>query len=237
MNCHDVEPLLNPCLDGELDVSAVLELERHLAGCPACQRQYRKLETLREELAASALDFQPPPRLARRIQRSINERSRWWQRPAWLATAAAALLIVLVVPARLYLGTAGMDREVLDGHLRSLLPSHLIDVPSSDQHTVKPWFQGQLGFSPSVPDLSAEGFVLVGGRVDVIQQRRAAAVVYKRRQHIINLFIAETRLPDRTSETEGFHLIRWSKGPLTYWAISDLNMAELRQFSDLVRSK
>ena len=127
----------------------------------------------------------------------------------------------------------------MDAHLRSLVAANLVDVPSSDRHTVKPWFQGRLSFSPPVPDLSAEGFVLVGGRVEVFSQRRAAALVYKRREHVISLFIAENRgaAPGASSQAQGYHMVSWDDRGLTFRAVSDMDEEGLQGFAALFRSK
>ena len=120
------------------------------------------------------------------------------------------------------------------------MAEHLVDVPSSDRHTVKPWFQGKLGFSPAVPDLATDGFVLLGGRLDVIGARPAAAIVYKRQNHVINLWITSQDSIGRGPELaslDGYNIIRWQQNGMAYWAVSDLNIAELRQFAELIRSR
>jgi anti-sigma factor RsiW len=240
MSCRDSEPLLNPYLDGELPLTEVLGVERHLAECPVCRTQYEALEKLRMEIAAAGLDYVPPAHLEAALEKA-RPRAPKARGFRWLgagAAAAAVLVLALAIP-RAGNPPDSAVQEVLDGHLRSLLAAHLVDVPSSDRHTVKPWFQGKIGFSPDVPDLSQDGFALVGGRLDVIQQHRAVALVYKRRDHVINLFIAEgqTASADRTAEEQGYHLISWVEGGLAYWAISDLNMGELTEFSALIRHK
>jgi len=129
---------------------------------------------------------------------------------------------------------------MVDSHLRSLLADHLIDVPSSDRHTVKPWFQGKIEFAPPVPDLTVQGFVLAGGRLDVIDARKVAAIVYKRRDHVVNLWISQgnaARSEPELSEINGYHLMRWSKGGLTYRAVSDLDVGELRTFANTIRTQ
>jgi anti-sigma factor RsiW len=131
-------------------------------------------------------------------------------------------------------------QEVLASHVRSLMANHLVDVPSSDQHTVKPWFNGKLDFSPPVVDLTAQGFPLIGGRMDYLDNQPVAAVVYKHRQHIINLFIWPST-QNRGGETDtitpqGYHLIHWTKSGMTFWAVSDLNLNELQQFVQLMQN-
>jgi anti-sigma factor RsiW len=243
MNCREAEPLLNPYLDGELDLVTAVHLEEHIAGCGGCGREYRDLQELRRQIVEADLEFTPSAGLARRVasgrRRATSGFQPWWRRPGMLAMATAAVLVLLLVPIRLS-RTGPVDREVLDNHLRSLMASHLVDVPSSDRHTVKPWFQGRLSFSPDVPDLSAQGFTLIGGRLDVVGRVPAAAIVYKRREHVINLFAAPSNLTDsriQAGSSEGYNFVTWVKGGLSYSAVSDLNAAELMQFAQLVQGR
>lgn len=170
-------------------------------------------------------------------------RAGWNWSPAW---AAAALLVVSALTLWKILpfmpGSSAEDRlgqEVVASHVRSLMAGHLTDVPSSDQHTVKPWFNGRLDFSPPVKDLSTEGFPLVGGRLDYLAGRPVAALVYGRRRHLINLMVWPVpREPDRSLAAvtrQGYHLFHWTQGGMVYWTVSDLNEDEMRQFVDLVR--
>src|SRR4051812_24825340 len=190
MSCREFDILLDPYIDGELAISEVVATERHLEECAACRSKYEGMEWLRAAIQAAQLDYVPPATLTRKVKTmGMDSRRTWWWGGGLLAAALAAFLLMprwSVQPER-----AG--NEILDSHLRSLLATNLVDVPSSDRHTVKPWFQGRLGFSPGVPDLSQAGYVLVGGRLEVLHQQRAAALVYKRREHVINLFIAEGR--------------------------------------------
>jgi anti-sigma factor RsiW len=235
VNCRETAPLLDPYFDGELDLTTALRVEEHLADCGVCDRHFQNLKELRREIADAAIDFAPTPALARRIAGRVRPQSR--RSVPIFAAAAAALALLLVFSPRL-LRTDANAQELLDTHLRSLMTAHLVDVPSSDRHTVKPWFQGRLRFSPNVPDLSAEGFVLVGGRLEVVRRAPAAALVYRRREHVINVFVAPENGPytsPRTFSREGYNLVEWSKDGLSYSAVSDLNAAELRQFSDLAQ--
>jgi anti-sigma factor RsiW len=247
MTCVEAEPLLNAFLDGELDVTGSLGVERHLASCDACRALYGNLEKLREEIAASDLDWSAGANMdamrARILRRAGRPSTGWqnaWRNPVILVAAAAAVLLAVVLPGRFAVKTAGVEREIVDDHIRSLMPDHLLDVPSSDQHTVKPWFQGRLGFSPPVIDLTPEGYPLIGGRLDVIGSRQTAAIVYKRHQHIINLLISATDSAGRgteVSDVDGYHLLHWQGGGMAYWAVSDLNVAELRTFGDLIKAR
>jgi len=188
--------------------------------------------------SSSDLDFASDAVL-QRLRASIEPKG-WriaWRTPAFLAAAAAVVVLAFLLPGRFTTGRASTDREIIDSHLRSLLGDHLIDIPSSDRHTVKPWFQGKIEFAPPVPDLSSEGFTLVGGRLDVIDTRKVAALVYKRRDHIINLWISQGNAGQGESELGGYHVLRWSKDGLTYRAVSDLDVAELRTFATTIRNR
>ena len=238
MNCREIDALLDPYLDAELPIPEVLVTERHLRDCAVCRSRYEGLESLRHEMKAAQLRYVPSPALSKqlrtiRVPGAEAHRSRWWA----AGLLAAALAAFLLSP-RLPVQPGGAGGEILDSHLRSLLSPGLVDVPSSDRHTVKPWFQGRLGFSPYVPDLTQSGFVLVGGRLEVISRQRAAALVYRRGEHIINLFIAEDlAASDRSWQTQGYTLIFWRHRGLSYWAVSDLNKPELSSFAQLIRSK
>ena len=234
MTCAESEPLIGASLDGELDAQTALRIDGHIAACGPCSSLLGRLERLRDEIAAAELDWSGGVDL-RPLAAAIRRGNRepWWKRP-WLwrstvGTVAAALLVIFSLPGRT---GASTERQMVDDHLRSLLADHLVDVPGSDHHTVKPWFQGRLSFSPAVPDLSAEGFVLIGGRLDVIGGQRAAALVYKRRAHVINLWVSPVAGSDRAIESstlEGFHLLHWQKDRILYWVVSDLNATELRE--------
>ena len=155
--------------------------------------------------------------------------------------AAAAIVVLALVP--LLRGPSAEEvlaREVLAGHVRSLMADHLSDVASSDRHTVKPWFNGKLDFSPPVEDLAQQGFPLVGGRLDYLNNRPVAALVYHRQKHFINLFIWPSTSSDSEVKKEtrqGYHLFHWTRSGMTYWAVSDVEESQLQEFVGLVQNR
>jgi anti-sigma factor RsiW len=252
MTCAEATPLLDAKLDNELDMASSATIDLHLGQCPACAARYAALETLREEISAADLAWAPgmafERKLADKFLREPKQRSlagRWFSMPVMAALAGVAVLTFALSTLSLStLGTrteaSSTAAEILDNHLRALQSVHQVDVPSSDQHTVKPWFQGKTDFSPPVPDLTGEGFILVGGRLEVIHQQPAAAIVYRRRQHVIDLYVSAAAGPDSKTELRdlgGYHLLHWSQGNISYWAVSDVDPTDLRMFADLIRGK
>ncbi|HJQ27339.1 MAG TPA: anti-sigma factor [Blastocatellia bacterium] len=248
MRCDDMQELISPFVDGELGLLTAVEVERHLQDCAICSREYESHRALRAALRADGqLYVKAPAQLGKRVQAAVRQAAKGEagaRRPSWqwLSAAAAALLIAGAVAVTLLATRSERDRlagEVIASHVRSLMASHLTDVPSGDQHTVKPWFNGKLDFSPPVKDLASEGFPLLGGRLDYLDGRAVAAVVYQRRQHTINVFIwpAATERGNAAGEMsrQGYNLIHWATAGMSYWAVSDLNSAELRQFVDLIK--
>jgi anti-sigma factor RsiW len=237
VNCEQVRQLLDAYVDDELDVVRCLELEEHLESCEACAAASQELRQLHRAFAGASLYHEAPKRLRHRIQAALpRERTavpklQW--NSAWLAIAAGVVLAVLWIrPAGDTIGP-----EVVSSHVRSLMADHLTDIPSSDQHTVKPWFTGKLDFSPDVRDFAPQGFPLVGGRLDYIEGRAVPALVYTRRQHRINVFIwpGKTEAQARQkSARNGYQVLHWLKGGMNYWVVSDLNAVELEQFADLL---
>jgi anti-sigma factor RsiW len=250
MTCREAEPLLNARLDGELDMAGSASIDQHLSECRTCAAQYAALQNLHEEIAAAELAYAPAPGLERKLAAQfLRERKSpfsFWSKPwrdAYVMAGAAAgiaILIFSVSIARVGRETEAIGVEVLDNHLRALQPSHLVDVPSSDQHTVKPWFQGKTNFSPPVPDLSKDDFILIGGRLEVIHQQPAAAIVYRRRQHVVSLYVSPSPGADAGTELRelgGYHLLHWMRNNMSYWAVSDVDTTDLRQFADLIRGR
>jgi len=249
MTCREAGPLLDARLDNELDMASLASVDAHLSDCRACSAQYQALQKLHEEIVASDLAHVPGIALERKLAdqflREEKAPLRWWNwnwRNAWAmaAVAIAAVVLLVSVPMLRVSSTDAISAEILDNHLRALQAVHQVDVPSSDQHTVKPWFQGKTSFSPPVPDLSQEDFVLVGGRLEVIHQQTAAAIVYRRRQHVIDLYIAPSTGADskiEPSELGGYHLLHWTQHNMSYWAVSDVDTTDLRTFADLIRAR
>jgi anti-sigma factor RsiW len=253
VNCSETETLVHAYVDGELDAGHVMEFEQHLHNCSACDQAYKSCKDLHNRLGSGRLSYFAPAGLRERIQAALprNEakpklisvgRSRNWQ-----AIAASLLLGVIAggtavefFPSRNV--QASLADQLIASHVRSqMLESHRVDVESSDQHTVKPWFKGKLDFSPSVHDLADKGYPLVGGRLDYLDQRPVAALVYQRRQHLINLFIWPVSVGrEETSgylARQGYHFIHWVQSDTNYWAVSDLNQEELNEFAALVKER
>jgi mycothiol system anti-sigma-R factor len=245
--CEFSQNQLHGYLDGELDAVSASEFEKHLGSCPECQRLLAVDESLRKAMRDSMLYERAPRTLRENLfghstqqvsMQSPAVRSASWR---WLAAAAALVLAVFLGwrqighpsgPSATQLAVAAL----VDAHLRSLQPGHLADVESSDQHTVKPWFDGRLDFAPPVPDFSGDGFPLLGGRLDVVQGRTVAALVYGRRKHIINVFV-EKASPviawTGSGSTQGYQWIAWQKDAFTLCAVSDVSSADLNTLKDL----
>lgn len=250
MDCESTSELLDGYLDGELDLVRSLEVERHLQDCPSCGQFLARRLSLRRELASAALYHPAPVALQERVRAALHRmevvprlpRSIKWRRLAAVGGIAAVLLIAFGIAARRRAPSRAdmLAHDVIASHVRSLLADHLADVASNDRHTVKPWFNGSLDFSPWVGDLADEGFPLVGGRLDYLDGRSVAALVYRRRKHVINLFEWPASGGDSTAALErqkGYQVLHWTAEGMNWWAISDLNAQELDDFGQLVRAR
>jgi len=256
MDCNDVRGRLHGYLDQELERSSASELERHLDSCDACRSEVARFSALRKAVGTHATYHRAPAGLAQRIRARVAgsaaapqtpRRRQWWPtgsliaaRPQWLqlGAAIAATALVTWTAALHFAGPAGDEltaERVIAGHARSVVTGHLADVASSDQHSVKPWLSGRLDFSLPVVDLTGSGFPLVGGRLDYLDERTVAALVYRHREHMINLFVwplrdDSTTAPVRSLARRGYNVVHWTEGGMAFWAVSDLNATEMRAF-------
>jgi len=250
MDCTNAQTLLDGYLDGELDPVRNLEIEDHLHGCAHCSQIYGDRQVIRSALKTDSFYFKAPADLQKRIQRSVRQAAKAeaptrWLSWSWLRVAAplaaAALVVLMLVP---FFGGPSSDelltQDVVASHIRSLMVNHLADVRSMDEHTVKPWFNGKLDFSPPVSDLAKQGFPLIGGRLDYLNNRPVAALVYQRDKHVINVFVwpadnsGQTGGPIKT--LQGYHVIRWASSGANFWVVSDLEQNQLGKFTDLLKS-
>lgn len=252
MDCHELQKLVHGYVDGELDLMKNLEIDAHLHECAACAQTCAELQAVRTAIKESAPYYQAPSGLQNRIRGAVRRASRAepvTRARVWpLLGVAASVMIALLAGWGLLriLSPRSEDsfltQELLASHVRSqMLPGHRVDVASSNQHVVKPWFEGKLDFSPTVRDFAEQGFPLLGGRLDYLDNRPVAALVYHRREHVINLFIwpstPGSEAAPRTRTRQGYHLVHWTQAGMNYWAISNLNERELEDFVQLVREK
>ncbi len=248
MNCAEARTLLDAYMDGELSIERSLELERHLKECPSCQAELASRRALGTGLREK-LDYHRAPLSLHRALRnelghadaaSVAVASAVRPMPAWMRMAASLILVAGLSSALTYYGTSTsgdvIPDEVFASHVRGVQSENrLVDVVSSDRHTVKPWLDAKLDFAAPVKDLARDGFPLVGGRVDYIDGHTVAALIYQSRKHIITLFVWPSGRPARaiaTSMRRGDNIVQWSDGTMTYWAISDVAAPELVEFSE-----
>ena len=243
MNCHEAQQWRHAFADGELDLATASEMEHHVHDCPDCAKSCEDMAAFRTMLRSADPAFKAPAGLWDRVRPEIESRPERTKsgRPQptrpWLYWAfPTALAAVVVWIAIVFVSNDSMNRqlvhEVASSHIRSLQPGHLMDIASTDQHTVKPWFDGKLDFAPPVNNLALHGFPLVGGRLDYLGERPVAALVYQRDKHLINLFVwpavSESAPGTKKSFIErGYNLLRWTTAGMNFWAVSDLNRVEL----------
>jgi mycothiol system anti-sigma-R factor len=245
VSCEHSHTVLHGYLDGELDAARASEFERHLESCPDCLAALEAQETLRSALQRARLYEAAPVALRRKIRASLPTLPSVafglrWKSVRWVALAAAALLVAFVgwrmIP-NFNEKNQYQAAEMIDAHLRSLQSGHLTDVTSTDQHTVKPWFDGKLDFSPPVHDFANDGFPLQGGRLDVLHGRTIAALVYGRRKHVVNVFVwptSERDVAPRSGSQLGYQWVDWRKGGMEFCAISDTPTTDLDQLQGLI---
>jgi anti-sigma factor RsiW len=255
VKCDEARSLLDAYLDHELADRDQRRVEAHLGGCTACAAAEARLAELIATIRGATC-FEPPDHLAHEVHLRLRDEAgverpagppaaegsiRWWLSIGATAIASAAISAWLVLT--LLAGPSAEQlalREVAAAHVRSLIQDHLLEVASADPHTVKPWFAGRIDFVPQPATLAPDGFELRGARLDYLQERPVAAIVFKRREHIINLFVWPAPGPERagieTFTKSGFNLIRWQSAGLVYWAVSDLGRNELRSFAEALEA-
>ena len=236
--CPDKEMLLHGLLDGELDAANAAAAETHLKTCPGCAEAYRDLQDLSARIAAPGVAYRAPDALRQRIEamaapapakpRRLRAAAPWAVSGGF-AALAATFAVMLAQPT-----TLALEDELVASHVRSTLAQHLVDVETSDRHTVKPWFNGRVDFAPPVVDLADQGFPLVGGRLDYIEGKVVAALVYRRNKHVVNLFVwkAQPGAPKAgpAGPHDGYAVVHWTENGLQFWAVSDVEPRDLEAF-------
>jgi anti-sigma factor RsiW len=256
--CQEMRLLVQADVDGELTPAEAARVAAHLESCPGCAAVVVDLSSLAARIRADAPRYTAPESLRTAVRSGIvaeltpfgsaaRPRPAGWRFPKLgLRTGASfstgfALAACLALAVILPRDGGGMADAVIMDHIRALQPGHLMDVVSTDQHTVKPWFDGRLAFAPPVKDFRAEGFPLAGGRLDYLDGREVAALIYHSRQHVIELFVwpSGSDLDHRPTEgsRSGYNFIRWTRDGMTLWAVSDLNAGELGDFVRLWQSR
>jgi anti-sigma factor RsiW len=255
VSCDLTQRFVPGYMDGELDLVRTIEMETHLKDCPACAQKLEDHQGVRALLRRSSLAYAAPAVLQDRIQSSLRASAKadvevresgiqWRSLHVWRWAGAVAVLALFSLSgwqltARLREpSTQRIAAEVFSSHVRSLEADHLMDVVSTDQHTVKPWFDAKLDFSPPVEDLASNGFPLVGGRLDYLEGREVAALIYQRRDHFINVFVwpdsNETDSTQSVKSRQGYSIMRWSRDGFQCWAVSDIGGSELAEFVRLI---
>jgi anti-sigma factor RsiW len=236
--CPDKELLLHALADGELDAGNVLALEAHIATCPGCAAELAAIREVKAQLKAAPLAYAAPQSLYDRLDAALIEAEtppprRWSARvETWVLSGTGAAIAASIALMAILPSGASLQSELVDAQARSLDAQHLVDVQTSDRHTVKPWFNGKVDFAPPVVDLVAQGYPLVGGRLDRIDGKRVAALVFHRGAHVINLFVWPGDAPSDPvmQQKNGYSLINWGRGGLVFWAVSDCDPAALTGF-------
>jgi anti-sigma factor RsiW len=244
---------LHGFIDGELDAVNALAFEAHLADCAHCRTAVTRFTFLRRTLGQEGVAWPLPPHVHAQVADAVARANteprhtagrqaakllalmRRWSFIPSAAALAASLFLVLAVPRP---GPSLQD-EIVSSHVRSLLVDHLTDVRTLDRHTVKPWFNGKTDIAPPVADLAAQGFPLVGGRLDYVAGQPVPVIVYRRHEHVINVFVWHARaIATETYSEGGFNMVWWTVNGLTFCAISDVAEADLQQLrQDMIRTE
>jgi anti-sigma factor RsiW len=250
MDCKEVRPMIHGYVDEEIDAVTMARIESHATNCANCQQLLRNQKLLRARIKTSSPYYTAPAGLEKTIRGAIRgaKKQTWplfldkarWLTVGAIASSAAMLSVSLTLFLTSPFGDELLAREAISDHVRSLMADHLTDIQSTDQHTVKPWFVGQLDFSPPVTNLASSGFLLVGGRMDYLNNRQVAALAYECRKHVINLFISPTaehdKLTIKTHRWQGYESYEWTQSGMHFWAVSDVKQNDLAQFAHLLQS-
>jgi anti-sigma factor RsiW len=243
--------LLHAYIDGELDAASAMELESQIAASAGLRQEMERLSALHDAVQTRGQRFTASPRLhdamragfPRTRAKSTRSSVPSWRRAATIGTAVAATVFLLWSGVANFFGgksTSGSSQEVVSAHIRSLMADHLTDFASAERHSVKPWLSTRLDFAPPVHEFSEEGFALMGARLDYIAGKPAAAIVYRHRQHIINVFVSPS--PEGTeravnlSTYRGYNTASFESGGMSYWIVSDLNQNDLGLLAKLFQS-
>lgn len=251
MQCQESKKLLDAYVDNEVDLMQSVVLEDHLAQCSDCTRNVESRRALKDAIQDSNLRYAAPPELVRSVRKSLRMPAdsvaspKWqWFRAAFVGFAAATALCTVIATVIIYQFRTPQPQQqlatlLIDDHVRSMQggTNHLVDIPSSNQHVVKPWFNDKLDYSPKVTDFADKGFPLIGGRLDYLNDRNVAVLIYKRNQHVINVYVYPVK-GDSTQnvyQKNGYNVIYWSREGMEYSVVSDLNLAELQQFAGMLK--
>jgi anti-sigma factor RsiW len=253
MNCEECHDFIDAYFDNELDVATAILVQQHLRDCIECRELLESRRAVGALLGSPEIRFEVPDALLGKIQSAVPSlRSdakppsiskfpiHWFSVPLALAATIAVMFGLIFLNREAIFHHARGDvlaQEVISSHVRSLLATHLLDVPSTDQHTVKPWFDGKLKFSPPVHDFADRGFRLIGGRLDYLNGQDVAALVYQRYRHVINLFVWPSESGHNTAAEnftkDGYNVSQWDRDGFEFWAVSDVNAEDLKAFTNL----
>lgn len=248
MNCKELEDLLSPYLDGELDAAQRSDVERHLEGCPACQRTLKQLSMMHEALQAPALRHHASDTLQQRIKMRLRDEEiraarRTW--PRWAAVAATVVIAAALTWNFLPRGNGpapdvddAMVDAAVDVQQDAVKDGHLVELKSADAKAVQAWFSGKLAYVPPVPDLSAKGFTLAGARLDTVKGVPAAALVYEHGQDVVTVFVCPAQHADSDLDTDsddGYQVAYWTQGTLSFWIVSKLDLSQVKQIGETLR--
>ncbi|MGE5625769.1 MAG: anti-sigma factor family protein [Bacillota bacterium] len=245
MNCKDLEGLLDPYLDGELDPAQRSLVDQHLEGCADCPRRLEGLRALHQALQSPELRYQASDTLKARLRNELLKAAAREARPKWPRWAAAAAVAVLAAGLGwFYMVPHGGDVDdtmvdaAVDQQQDAVKSGHLTDLASSDPKTVQTWFSGKLAYVPPVPDLSARGYTLAGARLDTVKGEPAAALTYKHSDDVVEVFVCAAQHGDTDLDTDnddGYNVVYWTKGPLSFWVVSKIAPADLKQLGESLR--